>query len=150
MNISTTRSSRRAGSLVAALVLLIAAVTVLAACGSSGGTHGSSMGSMTGSSSVEKNAPVVPGALEIAVTSKSYRFTPKLMRLATGKNVTFALTATDIPHDITVEGVGHIAHAGRDKTTRGGVKIMKPGTYVFYCSVQGHRAAGMTGKIIVS
>lgn len=135
----------------AALLLLIAAGTVLAACSSgSGGTHGSSMGSMTGSSSVEKNAPVVPGALEIAVTSKAYSFTPKLIRVAAGTNLTLALTATDIPHDITVEGVGHIAHAGRSKTTRGGLKIMKPGTYVFYCSVQGHRAAGMTGKIVVS
>lgn len=134
----------------AAFLLLIAAGTVLAACSSSSGTHGSSMGSMTGSSGVEKNSAVVPGALEIAVTSKAYSFTPKVIRVAAGANVTFALTATDIPHDITVEGVGHIAHAGRGKTSRGGMKIMKPGTYVFYCSVQGHRAAGMTGKIIVS
>lgn len=108
------------------------------------------MGSMTGSTSVEKNAPVVPGALEIAVSSQAYSFTPRLIRVGAGTNLTLALTATDIPHDITVEGVGHIAHAGRNKTTRGGMKIMKPGTYVFYCSVQGHRAAGMTGKIIVS
>jgi Heme/copper-type cytochrome/quinol oxidases, subunit 2 len=136
----------------AALLLLIAAGTVLAACssGSARPHHGSPMGSMTGSSSVEKNSPVVPGALEISVTSKAYSFTPKLIRVAAGTNLTLALTATDIPHDLTVEGVGHIAHARRDKTTRGGLKIMKPGTYVFYCSVQGHRAAGMTGKIIVS
>ena len=134
----------------AAFPLLVAVGTTLAACGSSGGTHGSSMGSMTDSSRVEKNAVIVPGAPEIAVTSKAYRFTPKEIRVAAGSDVTLALATSDIPHDITVEGIGHIAHTGSGKVARGGLKIMKPGTYVFYCSVKGHRAEGMTGKIIAS
>lgn len=107
------------------------------------------MGSMTGSGS-EKNAPVVTGAAEIAVTSESYRFTPRVIRVSAGTNVTLVLTTTDIPHDITIEGGGHIVHAGPSKAARGGLSIAKPGTYAFYCSVRGHRAAGMTGKVIVS
>ncbi len=132
------------------IALLVAAGTVLAACGGSGGTHGSSMGSMSGSGDVEKNAPVVPGALEIAVTGDAFSFSPKVIQVAAGTDATLALNAKDITHDITVEGVGHISHATRGKTARGGVNIEKPGTYVFYCSVEGHRAAGMTGKLIVS
>ncbi|MEO6469250.1 MAG: cupredoxin domain-containing protein [Acidimicrobiia bacterium] len=131
------------------LILVGAFVSVLTACGSSSTTHGSSMGSMTGSAS-EKNAPVVTGAEEIAVTSESYRFTPRIIRVSAGTDVTLVLTSTDIPHDITIEGGDHIVHAGSDKVARGGLKIAKPGTYAIYCSVRGHRAAGMTGKVIVS
>ena len=131
------------------LVLVVASVSALTACGSSSTTHGSSMGSMTGSGS-EKNAPVVTGATEIAVTSKAYRFTPEVIRVPARTGVTLVLTSTDIPHDITIEGIGHIVHAGSAKVARGGLNIAKPGTYVFYCSVRGHRAAGMTGTVIVS
>lgn len=130
----------------AALALLVAAGTVLAACGGSGGTHGS----MMGSGGDEENAPVVPGAREVTVTGKAYSFDPSTIRVAAGEDVTLVLTATDLPHDITIEGVGHIAHAESDKTTSGGLKITKPGTYPFYCSVEGHRAEGMTGKLIVT
>ena len=131
------------------LIFVVASVSVFTACGSSTTTHGSSMGSMTGSGS-EKSAPVVAGAAEIAVTSTAYRFTPRVIRVSAGTDVTLVLTSTDIPHDITIEGVGHIVHAGSSKAVRGGLNIAKPGTYVFYCSVRGHRAAGMTGKVIVS
>lgn len=129
-------------------VLLIAAGAVLAACG--GSTHGSSMGSMTDSGGVEKNAPVVPSTREITLTGDTYAFTPKRIQIGAGEDVTIAITASDLPHDFTVEGVGHVAHAERGKTTRGGMKIAKPGTYRFYCSVRGHRAEGMTGTLIVS
>ena len=107
-------------------------------------------GSMTGSGTTERNATIVPGAPVIAVGSKAYSFTPKVIQVAAGADVTLTLTTSDLPHDITVAGVGHIVHAKGTKAARGGLKIMKPGTYVFYCSVQGHRAQGMTGKIIVS
>ncbi len=80
----------------------------------------------------------------------TYSFTPKVIQVAAGADVTLALTTSDLPHDITIEGLGHVAHVSDGKAARGGLKIMKPGTYVFYCSVKGHRAQGMTGKIIVS
>lgn len=132
-----------------AVILLVAAGSVLAACGSSSdGGHGSSMGSEMSSS--ERNAPVVPDAPEISVSGKAYSFTPKRIELAAGTDVTIALSSTDLPHDLTVVGVGHVVHAQAGKTARGGLKVMKPGTYTVYCSVKGHRAAGMTGTIVVS
>ena len=82
--------------------------------------------------------------------SKAYRFTRGVIRVPAGTGVTLVLTSTDIPHDITVESVGHIVHAGSSTAARGGLNLAKPGTFVFDCSVRGHRATGMTGKVIVS
>lgn len=129
---------------IAALVLLVVAGSAFAACG--GGGHGS----MSDAEHVEENAPVVEGAMEIDVSGDSYRFGPDSIEVAAGTDVTIALTATDLPHDFTVKKVGHVVHAERGKTARGGLKITKPGTYEIYCSVKGHRAEGMTGTLVVS
>jgi uncharacterized cupredoxin-like copper-binding protein len=57
-----------------------------------------------------------------------------------------------LPHAIAVEGNG----VDKDGQTvmKGGTSTitvtLKPGTYTFYCPVDGHRAAGMQGKLTVS
>ncbi len=126
---------------IATALLIACAGTLVAACGS----H--SMGSMHSSES--DNAPVVKGAREIAVRAKSFEFTPKRLAVGVGEAVTIELTSTDIEHDVTVEGIGHVVHAGGDQTEQGGLKIDQAGTYEFYCSISGHRAAGMEGTIVV-
>ncbi len=101
----------------------------------------------------ESNAPVQKGAREIAITGTSFAFAPKVIRLTAKERATLVLTSNDAEHDVTVEGapgVGHVVHASADTTERGGLEISKPGTYVFYCSVSGHRKAGMVGRIVVS
>ncbi len=110
------------------------------------------MHSMTGSST-EANARVRAGAREISIRGTSFDFTPKDIKISANENVTIAFTASDAEHDVTVEGVpgvGHIVHAQQGKTARGGLKISAPGTYTFYCSVSGHRKAGMVGTVTVS
>lgn len=53
-----------------------------------------------------------------------------------------------IPHDIVIDGKG----AGK-QVSGGGVSEFSanftPGSYTYYCSVPGHRAAGMEGKLTV-
>jgi plastocyanin len=55
------------------------------------------------------------------------------------------------PHDIAIEGngvnqIGPVVQNGGVST----VKVaLKPGTYTFYCSVPGHRSAGMVGPLTV-
>ncbi len=55
------------------------------------------------------------------------------------------------PHDIAIEGNG--VNAKGEVVSNGGVSqvkvTLKPGTYTFYCSVPGHRQAGMQGKLTV-
>ena len=55
------------------------------------------------------------------------------------------------PHDIAIEGNG--VNAKGAEVTNGGVSQfkadLKPGDYTFFCSVPGHREAGMEGKLTV-
>jgi len=52
-------------------------------------------------------------------------------------------------HDFVVQGVGRVVSAKAGKTRRGSLMMAKPGKYKFWCSVRGHRAAGMVGTITV-
>jgi plastocyanin len=108
---------------------------------------------MSGSSkrcTKETNRRVVPGAREIAVTGDDFAFSPDAIAVKAGENVAVVLTADDIAHDFFVKGVGHVVHAKAGKTARGGLRLEKPGTYSFWCTVSGHRKAGMTGTITVT
>jgi plastocyanin len=71
---------------------------------------------------------------------------------ATPGNVTINMkNASSTPHDIAIQG-GGINQIGK-VVSNGGVSTvsanLKPGTYTFYCSVPGHRQAGMVGTITV-
>jgi uncharacterized cupredoxin-like copper-binding protein len=55
------------------------------------------------------------------------------------------------PHGIAVEGKG-VDKDGRTVSPGGTSKVtvtLKKGTYEFYCPVDGHKAAGMEGKLVV-
>jgi plastocyanin len=56
------------------------------------------------------------------------------------------------PHAIAVEGHG-VDKDGKTVNKGGTSRVtvkLKKGTYTFYCPVDGHKAAGMKGKLIVS
>jgi plastocyanin len=62
--------------------------------------------------------------------------------------------ASTTPHDINLQEGTNGAILGKGKTVSGGgvstVSVnLKPGTYTFYCSLPGHRAAGMQGTLTV-
>lgn len=55
-----------------------------------------------------------------------------------------------IEHDVTIEERGDqvVTTASGGETTSGQVDL-EPGTYTYYCSIPGHRAAGMEGTLTV-
>jgi plastocyanin len=68
-----------------------------------------------------------------------------------GKVTIDSVNKASVPHDIAIEGnglntKGKIVQNGGTST----VDVdLKPGNYTFFCSVPGHREAGMVGKITV-
>jgi plastocyanin len=132
------------------LVLLTALALGLASCGggseeaatTAGGGATTGGGGGGGGSTVEISADP-SGALEFEETSVE----------ATAGAVTIDFTNdSSLSHDVKIEGNG-VEGEGTDEVTGGSVSAtvdLQPGTYTFYCSVDGHRAAGMEGTLVVN
>jgi plastocyanin len=136
--------TRRALPLLVPLAVL---ALVLAACGGGNGESATTSSTATTSSgggggSTVKVAADPSGALKFDTTSLE----------ATAGKVTIDFTNdSSISHDVKVEGNG-ISGEGTDQVTGGSASAtldLKPGTYTFFCSVDGHRAAGMEGTLVV-
>jgi len=96
---------------------------------------------------VEKN-----GTVEIdADPTGQLKFLASSASATAGKVTLRMHNASSVPHDIAITG-GGITQVG-PVVSGGGVSTvtanLKPGTYTFYCSVDGHEAAGMKGTITV-
>ncbi len=79
------------------------------------------------------------------------RFTTKNLSARAGKITIDFKNMSPLMHNMTIaQGTTVLAAT---PTFEGGAKTLtlnlKPGTYVFYCSVPGHRQAGMEGKLTV-
>ncbi|MGQ0831364.1 MAG: cupredoxin domain-containing protein [Microthrixaceae bacterium] len=96
-----------------------------------------------------EDSPVAAGARRITVAATSFEFMPKEITVTAGEDIAIALTSQDLLHDFTVDELDAHVTADKGKTAAGGLRADKPGRYTYYCSVTGHRAAGMEGTLIV-
>ena len=128
------------------LLVLAASVLALSACG--GGSSSSSTtpaatsgGGGGGGGSTVKISADPSGALKFEQSDVS----------ATAGSITIDFTnMSSLPHDVRIEGNG--ASGGTDQitdSTTSATVDLEPGTYTFFCSVDGHRAAGMEGTLTV-
>ena len=129
------------------LLVLTTLALGLAACGGGGNEAATTSSTATapsggGGGSTVKIAADPSGALKFDTTSLE----------ATAGKVTIDFTNdSSLPHDVKIEGNG-VNGEGTDQVTGGSTSAtvdLQPGTYTFYCSVDGHRAAGMEGTLVV-
>ena len=90
------------------------------------------------------------GPVDVEVVATEFNFTPTRLTMAGPGDLTVTLQNKGlIEHDIVIEGVdGRVLTAG-GKTATGVFKLGKPGTYIYFCSITGHREAGMEGKLVI-
>jgi plastocyanin len=147
---------------VAVAVALVLAALLLVACGgsssssssestpaettetteSSGGGGGEAEGGSTGSAST----------LDIEAASSGLAFAEKSASAKAGEVTVDFTNPQPIPHDVAIEDSSGKVITQTEELTEGSDSAtanLKPGTYTFFCTVPGHREAGMEGTLTV-
>jgi plastocyanin len=134
-------------------LLILGAMVLLALAGCGGSSNSSTS---TGASSTPASSSGGGGGgggtqLHISADPSALKFNTNKLSAKAGK-VTITMTnPSGLSHDVSIKG-GVNVHG--NIVGQGGKSVasatLKPGKYTFYCSVDGHEAAGMTGELDVS
>jgi plastocyanin len=150
-------------ALLVALALVIASLA-LAACGgsddssSSAETQPQSGGTAEGggeSTGAEAEGGTAGSASAVdisAVEGSDLAYEQKSVDATAGKVTVNFTNPQAIPHDVDIEDASGEDVGETDLVSEGSASVeidLKPGTYTFFCSVPGHREAGMEGTINV-
>jgi uncharacterized cupredoxin-like copper-binding protein len=137
-------------------VMAISAVLVLLAVSMAVVTSGGSTEKATAEPITKEGREAASGSgtsslKEEADPEGQLRFTTKDLSAKAGVVTVSFANASPLPHNMTIAQGTTVL--GATPTFQGGTKTLTlklaPGTYTFYCSVPGHRAAGMEGKLTV-
>jgi nitrite reductase (NO-forming) len=92
-----------------------------------------------------------PPPLEIRIAASEFMFQPKEFKVKAGEPVNLVLDNSKggVEHDFTVEALGIKVAAKAGETNSQRVSFDRPGEYQVKCSVPGHLASGMMGKLVV-
>jgi plastocyanin len=144
---------------VAALLLLALASVALVACGSSGSSSSESTATTTETSAESAGGGSSGGSggesvVKIeAAEGSTLAYMQKEVKAKAGQVSIEFTNPQSLSHDVAVEsssgeevGATELVASGKAVTT---ISDLKPGKYTFYCTVPGHREAGMEGTLTV-
>jgi uncharacterized cupredoxin-like copper-binding protein len=148
---------------VAALLLLALASVALVACGSSDSSSSESTATTTESSAESGGGSEGTGGsggsggesvVKIeAAQGSTLAYAQKEVKAKAGQVSIEFTNPQSLSHDVAVEsssgeevGATELVASGKAVTT---ISNLKPGKYTFYCTVPGHREAGMEGTLTV-
>ena len=106
---------------------------------------------LTGCSSSGESAQGLPGVavspgIDVVATEMSYD--PSSIVVDAGEVPVRIVNEGTVVHDLRIEGLPFLLEA-QPGATETSVVDLEPGTYEFYCSIPGHREAGMEGVLEV-
>jgi plastocyanin len=155
------------------LAMLLAALALVACGGGSSSTEGTSPAAgaaeeaeetaeEAGEEAEEKGEEIEKEAEGGSASSSSVsieanpegnlEFVQKSATAKAGEVTVDFANASPVPHDVAIEdssgktlGQTEVINGGSDSTEIN----LKPGTYTFYCTIPGHREAGMEGTLTV-
>ncbi|MFT5222570.1 MAG: plastocyanin [Glaciecola sp.] len=116
----------------------------LSACSSDGDSGADGADSSATSAATDAVDVALVGTIEL-------KFAPDTAT-ATAGDITFSLNAEGVPHNLIIEGQNSdevLIEAATGETNTATASLVA-GEYVFYCSIAGHREAGMEGVLTVS
>jgi plastocyanin len=102
---------------------------------------------------VAANVTSASTSLSLKASKTALKFNKTTLHASRGKVTIVMTNPSSTKHAIAIEGKGIDKDGktvGKNGTSRVTVTLKKKGTYTFYCPVDGHKAAGMKGKLIVS
>jgi plastocyanin len=133
-------------------ILGAAALLALAGCGGSSNSTSTSTSASTSPSGGAASGGGGGGQqLSLQADKAQLKFNTTKLTAKAGK-VTITMTnPSPLQHDVAIKGAvsakGPVVGQGGKSTV---TVTLKPGKYTFYCSVDGHEAAGMKGELDVS
>ena len=142
------------------MLTLSLGLVALAGCGSSSTTSSSSSTpastpATTSSATSSTPAPAASAGQTLALAASpegALKFDASSLSAKAGKVTINFTNQASLEHNLTIESPSKSV-VGATPTFAGGSKTLSvsltPGTYKFYCSVPGHRQAGMEGTLTV-
>ena len=90
-------------------------------------------------------------AEEITITGKEFVFSPALITVKAGQRVKLTFkNEGNYPHNLSIDGLGITTKTiGSGQTDTIEFTASSAGSYAIFCSVPGHREAGMRGALII-
>jgi nitrite reductase (NO-forming) len=111
-----------------------------------------SRSNLVSSSGAARPPAVAPTNLSTNVTIKAteFKFSPTAINVPMGQKVTITLDNTGVvEHDVTFQSGGFTVAAKPGQTTTADFTFDKAGVFDFFCSIPGHKDAGMKGTLTV-